>query len=274
MASPHALVIGFFLLVGLPCLFFPRWMQWFVLAANERLGYVEPPSGFRRTPQYLRRLRLIGAVCVLVALLLAFFTLWIALAGMDWVSPIGRAAVTVMSIVFLFEGTRRIALFGIHRGAFLFVVPGILVCALYGGSSYWKHTIFAGAETTVRDRPELPDDWGRGLTPHKRRDDSLRYARLVFVTTGELRTYFTTSGNRTRYAPTEEEIQKRTDRVATDQFLRTAARDNLVDSVVWLVTLLLAPIFGYAVAIGQRRTMSPNSTAEPDARKSGARRSP
>ena len=72
MTLPDALLIGFFLLVGIPCLFFPRRMQWFVLAANERFGYVEPSSGFRRTPQYLRRLRVIGAVFILVALLDAF----------------------------------------------------------------------------------------------------------------------------------------------------------------------------------------------------------
>ena len=193
---------------------------------------------------------------------------------MDWLSPVGHAAVTVMSVVFLFEGARRIVLQGIHRRAFLFVVPGIFICALYAGGSYWKYTIFAGADTTTRDRPELPHDWRKDLAPDKRQDDSLRYARLVFLTTGKLRTYFATSGNRTRYAPTEKEIRERTDRVATDQFLRTAARDNLVDSVVWLVTLLLAPIFGYTVAIGQRRAMRANSTAEPDARKSGALRSP
>ena len=193
---------------------------------------------------------------------------------MDWLSPVGHAAVTVMSVVFLFEGARRIALHGIHRSAFLFVVPGILVCALYAGSSYWKYTIFAGAETTARNRAELPDDWRKDLAPGARQDGSLRYARLVFLSTGELRTYFATSGNRTRYAPTEEEIQERKNRVATDQFLRTSARENLDGSIVWLVTLLLAPIFGYTVAIGQRRTMPANSTAEPDARKDGARRSP
>jgi len=193
---------------------------------------------------------------------------------MDWLSSVGHAPVAVMSVVFLFEGARRIALHGIHRSAFLFVVPGILVCALYAGSSYWKYTILAGVDTTTRDRPELPDDWRKDLAPDKRQDDSLTYARLVFLTTGGLRTYFATSGNRIRYAPTEEEIQERTNRVKTDQFLRTSVRENLVSSIEWLVILLLAPISGYTVAIGQRRAMPANSTAEPDVRKSGARRSP
>jgi len=193
---------------------------------------------------------------------------------MDWLSPVGHAAITVTSVVFLFEGTRRIALRGLQRGVFLFVVPGIFICLLYAGGSYWKYTIFASVETTTRDRPELPDDWRKDLAPDKRQDDSLSYARLVFLTTGGLRTYFAKSGNRTRYVPTEEEIKERMDRVATDQSLRTAARDNLFDSVVWFVTLLLAPIFGYAVAFGQRKAMPANSTAEPDAPKSDARRSP
>ncbi len=193
---------------------------------------------------------------------------------MDWLSPVGHAAVTVMSVVFLFEGARRIVLHGIHRGAFLFIVPGIFICALYAGGSYWKYTIFASVDTTTLNRPELLDDWRRDLAPDKRQDDSLKYARLVFLTTGELRTYFATSGNRTRYAPTEEEIRERKNRVATDQFVRTSAREDLASSIAWLVTLLLAPIFGYTVAIGQRRTMPANSTAEPDARKDGARPSP
>ncbi len=76
---------------------------------------------------------------------------------MDWLSPVGHAAVTVMSVVFLFEGARRFVLQGIHRGAFLFVVPGIFICALYAGGSYWKYTIFASVDTTTRNRPELPD---------------------------------------------------------------------------------------------------------------------
>src|SRR5712692_363976 len=145
---------------------------------------------------------------------------------MDWLSPVGHAAITVTSVVVLFEGARRIGLHGMQRGAFLFVVLGIFICFLYAGGSYWKYTIFASVDTTPRNRPELPDDWRKDLAPDKRQDDSLSYARLVFLTTGELRTYFATSGNRTRYAPTEKEIQERTDRVATEQFLRTGARDN------------------------------------------------
>jgi hypothetical protein len=191
---------------------------------------------------------------------------------MDWINPVGHAAITVASVAFLFEGAHRIALHGIHRGAFLFVVPGILICALNAGASYWKYTIFAGVNATTRDRPELPDDWRKDLPPDKRQNDSLSYARLVFLTTGGLRTYFSASGNRTPYTPTEEEIRERTDRAATDQFVRTSARENLVDSIAWLVTLLLAPILGYAVAIGQRKAMPANSTAKSDARKSGARR--
>jgi hypothetical protein len=88
MALPPALLIGFLLLLGIPCFFFPRWMQRFVLAANERLGYVESPSGFRRTPQYLRRLRLIGANAILFALLVAFLTLFAA-----FIDEIARAVI-------------------------------------------------------------------------------------------------------------------------------------------------------------------------------------
>src|SRR5882724_11672749 len=50
-------------------------------------------------------------------------SVYLMLAGMDWLSSVGHAPVAVMSIVFLFEGARRIALHGVHRGAFLFVGP-------------------------------------------------------------------------------------------------------------------------------------------------------
>jgi hypothetical protein len=67
-----ALISGFFLSVGIPCLFFPRSMQSFVIAFNARRGNVEPPSGFRRTPRYVRRLRYIGIVFVVLSLMPVF----------------------------------------------------------------------------------------------------------------------------------------------------------------------------------------------------------
>ena len=67
-----ALVPGFFLVVGVPCLVVPRQMQRFVLGFNERFGYVEGPDGFRRSAKYLWRLRLIGAIAMLSAAIAAF----------------------------------------------------------------------------------------------------------------------------------------------------------------------------------------------------------
>jgi hypothetical protein len=72
MTLLDALLPAFFLLVGVPCLVTPRHMQRFVLSFNARFGYTEPMGGFRRSPQYLRRLRLIGSLMVFAAALAAF----------------------------------------------------------------------------------------------------------------------------------------------------------------------------------------------------------
>jgi hypothetical protein len=72
MTMTDVLLPAFLLLVGIPCLFTARQMQRFVLSFNERFGHVEPADGFRRSPKYLGRLRLIGLIMVCAAALTAF----------------------------------------------------------------------------------------------------------------------------------------------------------------------------------------------------------
>jgi hypothetical protein len=66
----EALLPGFFLLLEIPCLIFPRRVKLFILALDQRFGHVEPPSGFNRAPKYLRRFRLIGVFATLAAMLM------------------------------------------------------------------------------------------------------------------------------------------------------------------------------------------------------------
>src|SRR5512135_220465 len=67
-----ALVAGFLLLMGVPCLVTPRAMQALVLRVNEHMGHVEPHDGFTRSTKYLRRLRQFGGVTILSAMVIAF----------------------------------------------------------------------------------------------------------------------------------------------------------------------------------------------------------
>ncbi len=39
----------------------------------------------------------------------------------------------------LFEGTRRLGAYGVHRKAVLMTVLATAVCVLYGGFAYWRY---------------------------------------------------------------------------------------------------------------------------------------
>lgn len=193
-----------------------------------------------------------------------------------WLDFAVTTAGSAAAFVFLFEGVRRWRAFGIHRTAVIMTALGALFCGGQSGVAYWKYGLMKEmAPTLQRDMftGELPDDWAPNLDPAKRESSSLAMAKMAFVDTGRFRSYFDKSGERRTYAPTEDDIRQREFAVVTKARFDDATRNSLHDALIWLVWGLVSAAFGFGVG-KDRGPLPANNTVEPDARESGARRSP
>src|SRR5437762_1380867 len=56
----------------------------------------------------------------------------------NWVDFVFNVIGGATAFLCLFDGTRRLCAYGVHRKAVLMTVLAAGICALYGGFAYWK----------------------------------------------------------------------------------------------------------------------------------------
>lgn len=98
-----------------------------------------------------------------------------------WLNFVLDTAVAVVALVSLFEGTRRLALYGTHRVSIFMVAAGAVLCMAYGAFHYWKHTGLVQIAQPLKHLTEdLPKDWGADLKPDLRESNSLALAKVAY----------------------------------------------------------------------------------------------
>jgi hypothetical protein len=176
----------------------------------------------------------------------------------------------------LFEGTRRLAAYGVHRKAVFLTVLAAAVCALYGGFAYWKYADMKATLGAGQRKPapaQLPANWGRGLSPERKEVVSLANARRAFMESGTLGSYIDRSGETKSFAPTQEDLLRRERVVAYYSQAEYSARGSLAEAVLWLITGLLAVLFGFIMSF-EKVPPPARPSGGPDAQPGGARSSP
>src|SRR5258708_1643716 len=80
----------------------------------------------------------------------------------------------------LFDGTRRLFAFGVHRRAVVMTVLAAGICALYGGFAYWKYSDLKATLSMSQRKATAaqPANWGR-LSPERQEAASLARARWL-----------------------------------------------------------------------------------------------
>src|SRR5439155_22108560 len=58
----------------------------------------------------------------------------------NWVDFVFNVIGGATAFLCLFDGTRRLGAYGVHRKAVLMTVLAAGICALYGGFAYWKYS--------------------------------------------------------------------------------------------------------------------------------------
>lgn len=176
----------------------------------------------------------------------------------------------------LFDGTRRLFAFGVHRKAVLMTILAASICALYGSFAYWKSvdlkTTSLGMNQRMSASTQLPANWGRGLSPEKKEVLSLARARHSFMESGSLGSYIDRRGVTRTFAPTQEDLMQRERVVAYYSRAEYAARSSLAEAVLWLIIGLVAVLFGFAMSF-EKFPGRTGPAAEPGAPSAGTRRS-
>src|SRR5438876_6142790 len=162
-------------------------------------------------------------------------------------SVIGGAA----AFLCLFDGTRRLFAYGVHRRAVLMTILAAGICALYGGFAYWKYSDLK-ATLSMNQRKaaaaSLPANWGR-LSPEKKEVLSVARARRTFMESGTLASYVDRGGETRTLAPTQEDLMRRERVVAYYARAEYSARGSLAEALLWMILALVAILFGILMSL-------------------------
>ena len=169
----------------------------------------------------------------------------------NWVDFVFSVVGGATAFLSLFDGTRRLCAYGVHRKAVLMTVLAAGICALYGGFADWKYSDLKATLSTNQRKAAaspLPANWSR-LSPEKKEVVSVARARRTFMESGTLASYVDRAGETRTLAPTQEDLLRRERVVAYYARAEYSARGSLAESLLWLIIALLAVLFGILMSL-------------------------
>ena len=169
----------------------------------------------------------------------------------SWVDFTLNVVAGSVAALCLFEGTRRLCAYGLHRKAVLMAVAAAAVCTMYGAFAYWKYKELHALQSVAQRKPapaQLPVNWGRGLSAEKKEVVSLARARRIFMENGTLGSYFDRAGQLRAFVPTQEDLSRRERVVAYYSRAEYSAQNKLAEAVLWLIASLVAVVLGIVMS--------------------------
>jgi len=163
----------------------------------------------------------------------------------SWVDFVFSVIGGATAFLCLFDGTRRLCAYGVHRKAVLMTGLAAGICALYGGFAYWKYADLKATLSMNQRRPRLRNHRRIGQTfAGKNEILSLARARHTFMESGKLASYIDRSGETRTFAPTPEDLMRRERVVAYYSRTEYSARSSLAEALLWMIIALVAVVFG------------------------------
>src|SRR5262245_36780555 len=136
------------------------------------------------------------------------------------------SAAGVIVLLCLFDGTRRLGAYGVHRRALLLTILSASACALFGGFAYQRYTDLKSTLATSQRKPAAakPASFGKAASPEKKEQFSVALARQSFRASGDLGSYIDRNGEAKAFAPNQEDLKAREGVVAYYSRTEFAAR--------------------------------------------------
>ena len=196
----------------------------------------------------------------------------------DFLQQLGNFALAltlwVLVVVGMFDAVRKLTTLGYSTRLVLYVGTFAVVSGLIGGSYYWlSHKQAQLVAMLEPQHKQLPEEWAINQSADSRHEGSKAYAIAAFRGEGVLLKYVDRDGKWVELQPSMEDIAQRDAAVAARMRLGEQSRVFWRLALEWWLGCLIAAVVGFVAGGGLRR-LAANSTAESDARKSGARGSP
>lgn len=164
----------------------------------------------------------------------------------DFVLNVVAGAVTLFC---LFDGTRRLGAYGLHRKAVLLVLVSACACAIYGAFAYQKYTDLKGTLSVSQRKPAPASPAGRISSSEKRELHNQTLARQDFKMSGILGTYVDRNGATRTFVPSQEDVKDRERVVAYYSRTESDARRSLAEALLFLIAGLIAVVLGLAMSL-------------------------
>lgn len=179
----------------------------------------------------------------------------------EWLQYLFEITVGVVAVVWLFEGARRLATHGVRKDApltLLMLAGGVAISLAAAGVAYAQHR-FSLELLEFMKRPifskyvPLPDGWGADCCKGQMEPASRQLVQAAFVESGQVHTYFDSTGRRTQFTPAQSDIGERDRRILSHARLADASRAQRSGAISSLVAGLMAVLLGAALGYEQRR---------------------
>ena len=172
----------------------------------------------------------------------------------NWIDFALYAVAGCVALLCLFESTRRIGAYGLHRSAVLMFVLSSAACAFAGGFAYQKYsTLNAAVVTAQRQAPAKPagPGWTRVASPEKKELLSQAVAKRTFAEYGMLAPYVDRNGETRPFSPTADDLKAREKVVAYYSRTEFAARSSLAEALLWGISAVVAMFVGLAMSLAK-----------------------
>ncbi|HTQ72685.1 MAG TPA: hypothetical protein VMI74_00210 [Burkholderiales bacterium] len=176
-----------------------------------------------------------------------------------------NVAAGAFALFCLFDGTRRLGAYGVHRRAVLLIVLSGSACALYG---YFAYQRYADLKVTVAESqhkagPAQAARWSKVASPEKKELLSQALARQNFKASGALGPYIDRNGETRTFAPNQEDLDARERVVAYYSRSEYAARASFAEALLWLIAGIVAVVLGLAMSLDKPPAPGPEGETVP-----------
>lgn len=166
----------------------------------------------------------------------------------DWINFALNVVGGATAFLCLFDGTRRICAYGTDLRAGLMVGLSLAFYVVYGTFAYLNYldltdTLSMQPHKSAPARTAV--DPAKGPSPERKEAENVVRARQAFWESGRIEPYLDRLNEKKLFHPSQQDIRKRERLVANQAQLEYAARDSFAEALLWLVTGLLAALFGY-----------------------------
>jgi hypothetical protein len=172
----------------------------------------------------------------------------------NWIDFAFYAVAGAVAFLCLFEATRRIGAYGMHRTAVLMFALSSAACAFAGGFAYQKYSTLNGVVLASQRPPiakTVPAALGRMVSPEKKEHIGQMMARQTFKERGALGSYVDRNGETKTFVPAPEDLKDRERVIAYYSQTEFAARSSLAEAMLWVIGAIVAVFLGIVMSFAK-----------------------